>query len=72
MELQTKEFLTDRDIDALLAVVANLTAEVVDLQQRIARLEGDDTASEAAATQNRVDGLVNRVFSPLRDDPTLP
>lgn len=69
MDLQTSDFLSGRDTDAVLAVVANLAAEVVDLQHRVARLEGGD---DPAAAQQRVDDLVARVFSPLRDDPTIP
>ncbi len=65
MELQTDDFLTARDLDAVLALVLNLTAEVIELQERVRALDGSvETSSDDL--QERIDELVARVARPLQ------
>lgn len=65
MELQTDDFLTARDLDAVLALVLNLTAEVVELQERVRTLDSNVEAS-SDDLQERIDELVARVARPLQ------
>jgi hypothetical protein len=74
MDLQTQGFLDARNVDAVLAVAANLFGEVVVLQERVAELEvraGLVPADRPPSTQERVDALVSRVFGPLNADHDL-
>lgn len=68
MNLQTDDFLTERDIDAILAIVLNLAAEVVELQERVRALEASrspDAQDLDEGLQDRIDALVARVGRPL-------
>lgn len=68
MNLQTDDFLTERDIDAILAIALNLAAEVVELQERVRALEAGrspDAPDPDEGLQDRIDALVARVGRPL-------
>jgi hypothetical protein len=71
MDLQTEDFLDGADTDTVLAVVANLFAEVADLRDRVAALEGAVEGGDSGE-QERFDDLASRVLSPLAADPELP
>jgi hypothetical protein len=73
VELRTEDFLDGRHANTAMAVVANLFAEVVVLQERVRQLEARLGQPGAASDpQAEVDEAVARVFSPLKADSALP
>lgn len=73
MDLQTDGFLDGADTDTVMAVLANLVAEVATLRERVAALEGDGSPGGVEpGGQERFDEFARRVLSPLTADPELP
>lgn len=64
------DFLEPGRIDAVLAVVANLAAEVVELRERVVSLEAriSEGAGDSpdSAMQERINAFIARVYAPMR------
>lgn len=68
LDTWTGSVLGDEHVNEVMAVVANLVSEVVDLQRRVAMLEADAATLDEDRLQTQIDETIARVFSPMQSD----
>ncbi len=65
LDTWTGRVLEGAHVNDVMAVVANLASEVVELQTRLAQLEAGGATLDDDALQAQIDGTIARVFTPL-------
>jgi hypothetical protein len=65
IEYRIDDFLEVADVDAVMALVLNLSAEVIELRERVRSLEAGRTGVELDGLQERADEVVARLGMPL-------
>lgn len=65
IEYRIDDFLGAGDVDAVMALVLNLSTEVIDLRERVRALEEGRVGADLDGLQERADEFVARVGLPL-------
>jgi hypothetical protein len=65
IDYRIDDFLEITDLDSIMALVLNLSAEVIELRERVRSLEGGRTGVELDGLQERADEVVARLGMPL-------
>lgn len=65
IDYRIDDFLEVGDLDAVMALVLNLSAEVIELRERVRSLESGRTGVELDGLQERADEVVARIGMPL-------
>lgn len=68
LETWTGRVLEDQHVNEVMAVVANLVSEMVDLQRRVAAIEAGASRLDEEQLQAQIDETIARVFAPMRPD----
>lgn len=65
IDYRIDDFLQVGDLDSVMALVLNLSAEVIELRERVRSLESGRTGVDLDGLQERADEVVARLGMPL-------